>query len=115
LRRTSDRWSFFDRVKSFHGASVAAVDSTSEYGLWVDEDTGLWIVTPEFERGITGSERRTLMIVHLNCIASSAVHLLPVFGSSFVPEELHFSSFLDVNRSYFVNNNVGHHRHESLS
>jgi hypothetical protein len=28
-----DRGSSFNRVKSFRGASVAAVDSTSEYGL----------------------------------------------------------------------------------
>jgi hypothetical protein len=77
----------------------------------VDEDTGMWVVTPEFERGISG--RRTLAIVHLDCIARAA-HLIPVFGSSFVPEELHFSNSLDVYRSYFVNNNVDHHCHEFL-
>lgn len=77
----------------------------------VDEDTGMWVVTPEYERGISG--RRTLAIVHLGCIARAA-HLIPVFGSSFVPEELHFSNSLDVYRSYFVNNNVDHHCHEFL-
>ncbi|KAF8490678.1 hypothetical protein F5888DRAFT_1807962 [Russula emetica] len=78
----------------------------------VDEDTRMWVVTPEFERGIRG--RRTLAIIHLDCIARAA-HLIPVFGSSFIPEELHFSNSLDVYRSYFVNNNVDHHCQEFLS
>jgi hypothetical protein len=77
----------------------------------LDEDTGMWVVTPEYEHGIGG--RRTLAIVHLDCIARAA-HLIPVFGSSFVPDELHFSSSLDVYHSYFVNNNVDIHCHEFL-
>jgi hypothetical protein len=75
-----------------------------------DEDTGMWVVRPEFY----GNGRRTLAIVHLDCIARAA-HLLPVFGSSFVPDELHFSDSLDVYRAYFVNNNIDHHCHEFLS
>ena len=78
----------------------------------VDNDTGMWVVRPEFE-GV-GGRRRTLAIIHLDCIARAA-HLLPVFGSSFVPEELHFSDTLDVYRTYFVNNNIDHHSHEFLS
>ncbi|KAI0245058.1 hypothetical protein BJV78DRAFT_1277562 [Lactifluus subvellereus] len=75
-----------------------------------DEDTGMWVVRPEFH----GNGRRTLTIIHLGCIARAA-HLLPVFGTSFVPDELHFSDSLDVYRAYFVNNNVDHHCHEFLS
>lgn len=78
----------------------------------VDEDTGMWIVTPEFEHNASG--RRTLAIIHLDCIARAA-HLIPVFGSSFVPDELHFSNSLDVYRAYFINPNVDHHSHEFLS
>jgi hypothetical protein len=78
----------------------------------VDEDTGMWVVMPKFECGISG--RRALAIIHLDCIARAA-HLLPVFGSSFVPEELHFSNSLDVYHSYFVNNYADHHCHEFLS
>ncbi|KAI0245200.1 hypothetical protein BJV78DRAFT_1277494 [Lactifluus subvellereus] len=77
----------------------------------LDEDTGMWIVRPEFEGA---GRHRTLAIVHIDCIIRAA-HLLPAFGSSFVPEELHFSNSLDVYRSYFVNNNVDHHCHEFLS
>ncbi|KAF8487903.1 hypothetical protein F5888DRAFT_1796499 [Russula emetica] len=78
----------------------------------VDKDTRMWVVTPEFERGIRG--RCTLAIIHLDCIARAA-HLIPVFGSSFIPEELHFSNSLNVYRSYFINNNVDHHCQEFLS
>jgi hypothetical protein len=75
-----------------------------------DDDTGMWVVRPEFQ----GNGRRTLAIIHLECIARAA-HLMPVFGSSFVPEELHFSDSLDVYRAYFVNNYIDHHCNEFLS
>jgi hypothetical protein len=75
-----------------------------------DEDTGMWVVRPTFR----GNRQRTSAVVHLNCIARAA-HLLPVFGSSFIPDEIRFSNSLDVYRAYFVNNNVDHHSHEFLS
>ena len=75
-----------------------------------DEDTGMWVVQPEF----AGNGRRTLAVVHLNCIARAA-HLLPVYGSSFVPEDLHFSDSLDAYRAFFVNRVIDHHTHEFLS
>jgi hypothetical protein len=75
-----------------------------------DSDTGMWVVRPEFQ----GNGRRTSAIIHLDCIARAA-HLIPVFGSSFVPEELHFSDSLNVYRAYFVNNNIDHHCNEFLS
>jgi hypothetical protein len=75
-----------------------------------DEDTGMWVVKPEFY----SNGQRTLAVVHLDCIARAA-HLLPVFRSSFVPDELHFSDSLDVYHAYFVNNNIDHHCHEFLS
>jgi len=62
-----------------------------------DEDTGMWVVRPEFY----GNGRQTLAIIHLDCIARAA-HLLPVFGSSFVPDELHFSDSLDVYQAYLT-------------
>jgi hypothetical protein len=70
----------------------------------------MWVVRPEFR----GNGRRALDIIHLESIARAA-HLLPVFGLSFVPEELHFSDSLDVYRAYFINNSIDHHCHEFLS
>jgi hypothetical protein len=75
-----------------------------------DEDTGMWVVLPEFQR----NGHRTLDVIHLDSIAR-ATHLIPVFGPLFVPEELHFSEALDSYRAYFVNNYVNHHSHEFLS
>jgi len=51
--------------------------------------------------GIEGNGRRTLSIIHLDCVARAA-HLLPVYGSSFLPEDFHFADSLDVFRAYFV-------------
>ena len=54
-----------------------------------DGETGMWIVRPEFE-----GNHRSLAVIHLDCIARGA-HLLPIFGSSFLPEDFHFSNSLD--------------------
>ncbi|KAH9994306.1 hypothetical protein BJV74DRAFT_877659 [Russula compacta] len=75
-----------------------------------DDDTGMWVVQPEF----AGNRRRTLSVIHLDGVARAA-HLLPVYGSSFVPEDFDFSDSLDSFRAYFVNNCIDHHSHEFLS
>ncbi|KAH9987753.1 hypothetical protein BJV74DRAFT_491980, partial [Russula compacta] len=75
-----------------------------------DDDTGMWVVQPEFE----GNGRRSLSVVHLDSIARGA-HLLPVYGSSFLPEDFDFSDSLDAFHAYFVNNCIDHHSHEFLS
>jgi hypothetical protein len=75
-----------------------------------DEDTGLWVVQPEFEGN---GRHRTLSIIHLDCVARAA-HLLPVYGSSPIPEDFHFSDALDAFRAYFVNRFVDHHSHDFI-
>lgn len=77
-------------------------------GEEADQDTGMWVVKPEFE-----GNRRTLAVIHLDSIVRAA-HLLPVYGSSLLPEEFPFSLSLDVFHSYFVNSYVDHHAHEFL-
>lgn len=74
-----------------------------------DSETGLWVVRPEFER----NGRRSLQVISLDSIARAA-HLLPVFGSSPLPEDFHFSQSLDAFRAYFVNRYADHHTHEFL-
>jgi hypothetical protein len=76
-------------------------------GAEPDEDTGLWVVQPEFE----ANGRRTVAIIHLDCVARGA-HLLPVYGSSFIPHDFHFSDALDAFKAYFVNRHVDHHSHD---
>ncbi|KAJ7163934.1 hypothetical protein C8R43DRAFT_1168740 [Mycena crocata] len=74
-----------------------------------DDDTGMWVVTPEFE----GNGDRHIAVVHLDSIARAA-HLLPVYGSAFVEEDFHFSYSLDAFRAFFVNRFADHHTHEFL-
>jgi hypothetical protein len=76
----------------------------------VDDETGLWVVKPEF----TANGQRHLAVVHLDCIARAA-HLSAVFGSSFLPDDFHFSFTLDVFHRYFVNTFADHHMHEFLT
>ena len=74
-----------------------------------DPDTGMWVVQPEYE----GNGCCTLAIINLDCIAHAA-HLLPVYGSSFLPKDLHFSDSLDMFHAHFVNPYIDHHSHEFL-
>ncbi|KAH9032130.1 hypothetical protein EDB85DRAFT_2073967 [Lactarius pseudohatsudake] len=73
-----------------------------------DDETGMWVVRPEFK-----GNRRSLSIIHLDCIVRGA-HLLPVFGSSFLPEEFHFSDSLHAFQAYFVSRYADHHMYEFL-
>ncbi|KAJ8091523.1 hypothetical protein PM082_024443 [Marasmius tenuissimus] len=74
-----------------------------------DEETGLWVVVPEEERG-----RRTLEVIHLDSIMRG-VHLLPAFGSSFLPENFHYSDALEAFQAFYVNKYADHHSYEYLS
>jgi hypothetical protein len=74
-----------------------------------DGDTGMWVVQPEFQ----GNRCRAVSIIPLDCVARAA-HLLPVYGSSFLPEDFHFADSLDVFLAYFVNPYIDHHSNEFL-
>ena len=74
-----------------------------------DSATGMWVVRPEYEGRV-----RTLEVIHLNSIARGA-HLLPVYGSGFLPEDFQYEVSLDVFSSYFVNHYIDHHAHEFLA
>ncbi|KAF8184554.1 hypothetical protein K438DRAFT_2160896, partial [Mycena galopus ATCC 62051] len=88
--------------------SCALIHWFSPHGNAPDPDTGMWVVTPEMEAG-----EKSLAIVTLDCIARAA-HLLPVYGSAFIPEDFHFSYSLDVFRAFFVNRYTDHHTFEFL-
>jgi hypothetical protein len=88
----------------------ALVHWYSLVGTEPDEDTGLWVVRPEF--GTRG--RSSLAVVHLECIARGAL-LSGVCGSSFLPEGLNFRDSLDLFQAYFVNRYADHHVHEFLT
>jgi hypothetical protein len=66
-------------------------------------------VEPEFD----GNGRRTLAIIHLDCVARAA-HLLLVYGPSFIPEDFHFSDSFDAFHACFVNQHIDHHSHDLI-
>ena len=96
---------------SFHDQdySCALIHWFIPVGDGPDNETRMWAVRPEYE-----GSHRSLSIIHLDCIARGA-HLLPVFGSSFLPEDFHFSDSLHTFRAYFVNKHADHQIFELLS
>ncbi|EIW84722.1 hypothetical protein CONPUDRAFT_47063 [Coniophora puteana RWD-64-598 SS2] len=73
-----------------------------------DPSTGMWVVRPEY----LGNQRH-MSVVHLDSI-SRAVHLMPVYGTATLPEDLQFHESLDAFRSFYVNRYVDHHMHSFM-
>ena len=79
-------------------------------GELVHEETGQWVVEPEFI-GNGCNQLPNLTVVHVDCIAHGTL-LSPVYGTGFLPDTFHFSDSLDVFCSYFVDNHANHHMHK---
>jgi hypothetical protein len=88
----------------------ALVHWFSHHSNTQDIVTKLWVVEPEYH----GDGQKVLAVVHLDYIARGA-HLLPVYGSSLLPEDFHFSYVLDAFRAFFVTRYANHHTHEFIS
>lgn len=71
------------------------------------EDTGMWMVEPDLD----SDGQRVTAIVHLETVVRGA-HLLPVYGTTVIPNDLHFSETLHAFRAYYVNKYADHHSHE---
>ena len=67
----------------------------------------MWMVEPELDC----HGQRVTAIVHLDTAVRGA-HLLPVYGSTFIPHELHFSETLRAFRAYYINKYADHHMHK---
>ncbi|KAG5650965.1 hypothetical protein H0H81_010387 [Sphagnurus paluster] len=89
--------------------SCALVNWLVPVGDRPDDETGLWVVKPEFV-----GNQRSVAVVHVDSIVRGA-HLLPIYGTAGLPEDFHFSQALDVFRAYFINSYVDHHTHEFLA
>ena len=75
-----------------------------------DKDTDMWTVQLEHDEL---GQRPIFQIIDINSIARGA-HLLPVYGSSRVPEDFIHHDALDCFQSFFVNKFVDHHTFEFL-
>lgn len=85
----------------------ALVHWFSKEGDAPDEDTGMWIVRPEF--GEEGRPRHA--IVHLKSVLRAA-HLIPVYGPTYVRKTLHHKDTLDYFNRFYVNKYIDHHANE---
>jgi hypothetical protein len=80
------------------------------HGDQPDDDMGMWTVELECDR----RGHATLQVIEVEMLAHAA-HLLPVFGSSRVPDEVSHHNALDRFNSFFVNHFVDHHAHEFVT
>ncbi|KAH9032556.1 hypothetical protein EDB84DRAFT_1561952 [Lactarius hengduanensis] len=98
-------FSFEYRRKSFSCAPINWFVHANER----DPNTGMWVVKQEVDR----HGQLTLEVIHVDSIARAA-HLLPIYGSSRVPEDFDYHNALDTYYSFFVNHYVDHHAHEFI-
>jgi hypothetical protein len=77
-------------------------------GTGPDENTGLWIVEPEFE----DEGKPHLDIIHIDTILCAA-HLLPVFRTNqYISRLLTMHNTLDTFKEFYVNKFVNYHAFE---
>jgi hypothetical protein len=65
----------------------------SNIGDDYDEDTGMWMVTPDINN---------LSIIHVDTVFHAA-HLLPIFGHAYLPPGITYHNSLDAFTTYYVN------------
>ncbi|KAI5992692.1 hypothetical protein EDD15DRAFT_2167831 [Pisolithus albus] len=71
------------------------------------EDTGMWIVEPDFD----ANGQRQLEVIHIHSILRGA-HLIPVYSQDRLPADVHCTNSLDIFRMYYVNKYIDHHAFE---
>jgi hypothetical protein len=87
----------------------ALINSFKWVGRGPDPITGMWRVRPE----LRGSQP-VWAIVHVDTILRN-VHLIPVFGTGHVPQQLHYSQSLDIFSLFYVNKYADHHSFEVVT
>ncbi|KAG1846007.1 hypothetical protein C8R48DRAFT_750689 [Suillus tomentosus] len=75
-----------------------------------DEDTGMWMVAPSFHE----DSSRDLAVIHIETVFRAA-HLIPIYGSEYIPPSLKFYQSLDTFGSFYVNKYADHHVFEIAS
>ncbi|KAF8815595.1 hypothetical protein BYT27DRAFT_7079551, partial [Phlegmacium glaucopus] len=98
-------FSFHHNEKTY---PCALVEWFSTVGRSRDSTTDMWKVRPDIQRN-----GRLLSVIHLDAFLRG-VHLLPVFGSEFLPINFHYTQSLDAFQAYYVNHFADHHSHEII-
>ncbi|KIM63073.1 hypothetical protein SCLCIDRAFT_118222 [Scleroderma citrinum Foug A] len=95
---------FFSCVHAGEDYLCALVDWFIPVDDEPDEVMGMWIVALE----VDNNGHHVQSVVSLDSMVWGA-HLIGVYGSEFIPVNLHFSESLDVFQSYYVNKYIDHH------
>ncbi|KAF8873125.1 hypothetical protein BD779DRAFT_1613705 [Infundibulicybe gibba] len=97
---------FFSFYHAGHCYPCALVEWFNTCGRSRDPITGMWKVQPDIRNA-----RRFCTVLHLDTFLRGA-HLLPAFGSTFIPINFHYIHSLDAFSAYYVNHFADHHSHE---
>ncbi|KAF8811058.1 hypothetical protein BYT27DRAFT_7278824 [Phlegmacium glaucopus] len=97
---------FFSFYHAGHYYPCVLVEWFNTYGRSCDPVTGMWRVRPDIRNG-----KRFCTVIHLDSLLRGA-HLLPTFGTAFLPINFDYKDSLDAFSGYYVNHFVDHHAHE---
>ncbi|KAG2153850.1 hypothetical protein DEU56DRAFT_868451 [Suillus clintonianus] len=98
---------FFSFSHNWEVYPCALIQWFEKIGDCPNENTGMWMVAPSFHED--GS--RDLAVIHVETVFRAA-HLIPIYGSEYIPHSLKFCQSLDVFRSFYVNKYADHHAFE---
>ncbi|KAG1897368.1 uncharacterized protein F5891DRAFT_1129955 [Suillus fuscotomentosus] len=101
---------FFSFIHNWEGYPCALIQWFDKIGDCANEDTGMWMVGPIFHED--GSQN--LAVIHIDTIFRAA-HLIPIYGSEYIPHSLKFYHSIDSFHSFYVNKFTDHHAFEIAS
>ncbi|KAG1793319.1 uncharacterized protein HD556DRAFT_1432311 [Suillus plorans] len=87
-------FSFKFKKKVYPCALIHWFDKVSDC---TDEDTGMWMVRPSFH----DDDSQHLAVIHIESIYRAS-HLIPVYGSDFIPHSLKFYHSYDDFRTFYI-------------
>ncbi|KAJ7708409.1 hypothetical protein B0H16DRAFT_1345075 [Mycena metata] len=87
----------------------ALVEWYNKIGRGPDQDTGMWMVRPDLRH--TRARDPVMSVVHLDSVLRGA-HLIPVFGSRYLPRGFRHTWSLDAFEAFFVNKYIDAHANE---
>jgi hypothetical protein len=76
----------------------------------LDKPTGMWMVTPN----INDSGKPIMAVIHINAIFH-AVHLIPIYGDSFIPDHITHDNSLEYFKGFYINCFIDHHAFDIAS
>ncbi|KAG1796311.1 uncharacterized protein HD556DRAFT_1467804 [Suillus plorans] len=100
-------FSFTYRAETYPCAVVRWFDTLGELP---DDDTGMWMVQPAHH----ANNAPHIAIIHVDSIYRAA-HLIPVYGSRFIPPNLQHYQTYDSFRRFYINKYADHHSFEIAS